>query len=393
MARELFISIYLSIFSFLFKFFNIFPMQKKVVFCASFIENNAFLYSKLKKLYPETAAVLLNYNKSCFHYFSHHQKKDDIVLFFNPKKIFSFLASIYHLATAKVVIMDNYYAFLSSVQFKREVKRLQIWHAVGAIKTFGLKDSSIKDRSKKANERFLKVYNQFEHTLVGSNKMENIFKEAFGLPSSSFIRTGIPRTDLFFDDLHKNKIITELYDHYPELRNKKVILYAPTFRDGQIDHYTLPINLAALKKTLGKEYIFVLKLHPAIKTTFDYGKQDSFILDLSDYPKVNDLLFITDYLITDYSSIPFEFSYFQKPMLFYPYDLEEYMATRGLWEPYSDLVPGPIVHSSEDIAHTILNNSFDLYRIEKFHKAWNEYSNGDSSKKAVLQIHKWLKED
>ncbi|PAD80578.1 hypothetical protein CHH57_24335 [Niallia circulans] len=105
---------------------------------------------------------------------------------------------------------------------------------------------------------------------------------------------------------------------------------------------------------------------------------------------LNDLLFITDILITDYSSIPFEFSFLQKPMIFYPYDLDEYRKTRGFWVPYHELVPGPIAYSTEEIVQFIHLSSFKMEKIANFHQEWNTYSIGNSSKNVVQTINSWL---
>lgn len=392
MVREIAITIYLAIFSFFFKLFKLFPVQSKIVFCISFVENTAFIYDELKKRNVKARIVLINENNACFSYFS--QKSDNaIVLLLKPKKIYSFLLSIYHLATAKVIILDNYFGFLSAVQFKKEVKKVQIWHAVGAIKQFGLKDPSIQNRSERANQRFNLVYNQFDNIIVGSKKMENIFSEAFGAKSSQFIYSGIPRTDIFFDESRKKKIIQDLQSTYPLLKDKKTILYAPTFRDGELNNYRLPIDLTYLQEKLGDTYVLILKLHPAIKNDIHLEKYQNFALNLSNYPKINDLLFITDYLITDYSSIPFEFSFLKKPMVFFPYDLEDYLATRGIWENYESMVPGPVVYSTEAIVNVIESNSFDRNKMKTFHQTWNEFSLGYSSSKFVSLIDEWLQEN
>lgn len=390
MVREFSITIYLDIFSFFFNLFKLFPVKNKIVFCISFVENTAYIYEELKKRNVTARIVLINENNACFSYF--RQKCDqDSVLLLRPKKLYSFLSSIYHLATAKVIILDNYFGFLSAIQFKEKVKKVQIWHAAGAIKQFGLMDPSIMNRSKRANRRFHLVYKQFDYFIVGSKKMENIFIEAFGVNSSQFIYSGIPRTDIFFDESKKSEIVQNLKSTYPLMKDKKVILYAPTFRDGELNNYHLPIDLSYLQKKLGDSYVLILKLHPAIKNYIDLEKYQHFTLNLSNYPRINDLLFITDYLITDYSSIPFEFSFLHKPMIFFPYDLENYLSTRGIWESYESMVPGPVVYSTEAIVNVIKSNSFDRKRIATFHQSWNEFSLGYSSSNLVTVIEEWIK--
>ncbi len=92
------------------------------------------------------------------------------------------------------------------------------------------------------------------------------------------------------------------------------------------------------------------------------------------YPNINDLFLVTDILITDYSSIPYEFCLLKKPMVFYPYDLEEYKKQRGIIGEYDSLVPGPVVYSTKELVSIINNNEFDLSKVEEFSLKWNQYS-------------------
>lgn len=390
MVRELFIYMYLMLFSFLFKVAKLFPLQKKIVFCVSFVENNYFIYNELKKNSQTYPCIFLTDHKTT-SFFKDKVTIGDTVLPFSPRHFGSFLKGIYHLATSRVVVLDNYFGFLSAIQFKNEVRKLQIWHANGAIKTFGWKDYSVKHRSNRAKKRFSRVYNQFDYILSGSKKMSAIYQQAFSVSEKRMLEIGIPRTDIFFDQHYIKKVKDTFYTKYPTFREKKIILYAPTFRDDQGETSDLPLNFAYFKEKLKSDYILLIKLHPSIKNAMDLSNYEGFVYDLSSYPTMNDLLFISDILITDYSSIPFEYSFLQKPMIFYPYDLEEYSQNRGFWEPYDQLVPGPIARNSEEIVDYINHSSFDYKKIENFHEDWNTYSLGNASKNVANQLHKWLK--
>lgn len=389
MVRELAIYLYLKLFSFLFEIAKLFPLQKKIVFCVSFVENTTHLYEELKKNNPNIHCIILTDYKT--HAYFKDRIKTDLVLLFAPKHPLAFLKGIYHLATSQVIVLDNYYGFLSSISFKESVKKLQIWHANGAIKTFGWKDLSVKKRSKYAKERFAAVYNQFDYILSGSDRMSTIFCEAFSASSHQILNTGIPRTDIFFDKEHIDKVTSSLYKKYINLKNKKIILYAPTFRENEPESANqIRLDFTYLKNELESDYILLVRLHPSIINRMDFSDYDGFVYNFSDYPIINDLLFITDILITDYSSIPFEFSFLQKPMIFYPYDLDEYRKTRGFWDSYHELVPGPIAYSTEEIVQLIHNSFFPLETIANFHQEWNTYSIGNSSENVVQIINNWL---
>jgi len=103
---------------------------------------------------------------------------------------------------------------------------------------------------------------------------------------------------------------------------------------------------------------------------------------------VNHLLLLTDILITDYSSIPFEFSLMEKPMIFYAYDLKEYTQIRGIQGEYRDIVPGPIARNTEDIIKYIQENSFDEITIKNYKNKWNKYSTGQSSVNLIKKLYK-----
>lgn len=391
MVREIAVFIYLRLFSFLFGLFKFLPVQMKVVFVASFIGNNINIYKELKRQDLPYSTVFL-VNQKNYPHFSKY--KDLNVLLFDIKYFFQFVSSIYHLATAKIVFVDNYYGFLADIQFKKNVKCIQLWHANGAIKKFGLEDHSIEFRSERARKRFKRVYNNFHKVIVGSEAMAEIFKKAFGLNEDRVLRTGIPRTDIFFDKGKRKKTLRKLYIKYPFLFNKKVILYAPTFRDEHLDTFELRINLELLQNELESDYVLLLKLHPSIKKGLTLSDNlKGFVYNFSDYPNINDLFFITDLLITDYSSLPFEFSLLNKPMIFFPYDLKEYGESRGFWENYEDLVPGSVTFSTTEIVNVIKSKAFQLDQIKIFNQKWNTYSKGNSSQNLVDYIKKHMTTD
>jgi teichoic acid glycerol-phosphate primase len=384
MAREVAITIYLSFFSLVFKICKWFPLKNKVVFVVSFSENNKSVYHEIRRQEFSCRTIFLTSKKV---YPSFLKFKEATVLLFEFKHLGQFLKSIYHLATAKVVLIDNYYGFLASIEFKDTAQCIQLWHAVGAIKKFGLQDPSIQNRSERAINRFNKVYQSFDKVVVGSEAMAEIFKDAFNINDSKLLRTGIPRTDIFYNGNLQISISEKLYHKYPFLKDKKIILYAPTFRDNNLNSFNLELELSLLKQNLEKDYILLLKLHPAIRNKLSFPKEyNSFVYDFSYYRNMNELLFITDILITDYSSIPFEYSLLGKPMIFFWYDIDYYQEARGFWEDYTTLIPGPIVSSTNEIVQLIKDQNFDIRSIKQFSQKWSQYSTGDSSYKIVKII-------
>ncbi len=218
--------------------------------------------------------------------------------------------------------------------------------------------------------------------------MGNYFMNAFGLKGENILRTGIPRTDFYYDQTEKEAVFNRLTGENKLLWDKKVILYAPTYRDNELNEFQLELDLKKLYDELHEDYVVMLRLHPAIKNIPDYHKiYPEFVLNYStsDYD-INELLVVADILITDYSSISYEFSLLRKPMIFFAYDLDEYTKDRGLWDRYENMVPGPVVNHTEAIIDLIRENNFDMDMIEDYANKWNKYSKGHSSENLISYL-------
>ncbi|PEL92924.1 CDP-glycerol glycerophosphotransferase family protein [Bacillus wiedmannii] len=386
MIREIQIAIYLTIFRLLFNLFRVFPIQKKATFIMSYGENALSIYEEMRDKKIDLDVVFL-YKPTCKYKLKDYPEVKSYQ--FETLSIVNMIEAVYHLTTSKHVIIDNYFGFLSAIKFRKGTECIQLWHAAGAIKKFGLLATIFKKRNKRAQKRFVKVYNNFHKIVVGSDALATVYADAFNLSQDQMLSTGIPRTDLFFNKMKKKQITNNFLNENQFLRDKKIILYAPTFRDGEIEHFNLNLNLEEIYKELHQEYIFLIKLHPAVRNKINYLKQYSdFIFDYSLHPNVNELLLITDILITDYSSIPFEFCLLNKPMIFYPYDLEHYKKQRGFIEDYHATVPGPVVYSTKELIEVIKKNDFNMNDIKNFSQKWNQYSKGNSSGNFVEKIFK-----
>lgn len=386
--REIAITLYLAVFSIIFKLSRWFPLENKVTFVVSFSENNKSIYNEMIRQDYSCRTLFLTTEKM---YPSFSKLEKSTTLLFEMKNPIDYIRSIYHLATSRVIFVDNYYGFLAKSNFKPGVKCIQLWHANGAIKKFGLKDPSTELRSEKAIQRFKAVYQRFSTVVVGSDAMANIYKQAFGIDDKRIVGTGIPRTDVFFDHSKKNNVEERFKNKYPFLEKKKVILYAPTYREDELIDAKLNLDLKKMANRLEEDYVLLLKLHPAIKNRIKLSADVSeFVYDFSNYQSMNELLFITDILITDYSSIPFEYTLLNRPVIFFLYDLEDYKNVRGIWEGFLEYLPGPIASTTDDIVGLIEENSFDYERIHLFADKWNQYSRGRSSENVVDLVKELL---
>lgn len=375
MLREFLIASYLFLVNIIFNISKLFNLQNKTTFVVSFPGNIPMIIEELNNYSLDEEIVVIQANKLSL------TLSDPTVKILQLHHPLYFIQAIYHLATSRYVMVDNYYGFLAATEFKDEVTCVQVWHAVGAMKQFGLEDMSNELRSDKAIERFKLVYDRFDKVVVGSTHMERIFTTSFGIDDEQrFLRTGIPRTDFFFDHLARQEAVAKFNLDFPLAESRKVILYAPTYRDEQLEDsiVSLQLDLDKMYNQFKSDYILLLRLHPAMNHHF-MNKYPGFIFNVSDYDSINTLLVGSDILITDYSSIPFEFALLNKPMIFYAYDLADYKQNRGLPVDYEASLPGPIALNTDEIISLIKEHNFDLDRVEQFAREWNEYSVGHST--------------
>ncbi|MCR9005122.1 CDP-glycerol glycerophosphotransferase family protein [Staphylococcus epidermidis] len=293
----------------------------------------------------------------------------------------------YFLGKSKYILVDDYHPMIYKLQFRENQEIVQVWHAVGAFKTVGF------SRTGKKGGPFIDSigHRNYSKAYVSSNNDILYYAEAFGIEEHRVIPTGVPRTDVLFDESYKTRIKQSLETKLPIIKNKKVILFAPTFRGNghRTAHYPFfKINFARLASYCEEHQATVLfKMHPFVRNKLNipaiYSK---YFLDISNYREVNDVLFITDILISDYSSLIYEFSVFKKPMLFYAFDLEDYIYTRDFYEPYETFVPGKIVKTFDELILALENNDFELEKVKPFLNKNFKYKDGKSSERLVKDL-------
>lgn len=299
------------------------------------------------------------------------------------KLINFFIIIPYHIATSKTILMDNIFLAFAYTKFKKNVSIVQLWHGTGSIKKFALdhEEGLIRNLGKKANMKN-------SHLIIGSESMLPIYKSAFEMPEEKIYPIGSPRTDLFFDEKLIGKKIAEFYEKYSELFKKKIVLYAPTFRDKDLKNNDLSLNSELINafEKLDENHVLIVKLHPAISKNFTINNLNidsslkNRIYDLSDI-NLNSLLFVSDLLITDYSSIIYEYSLLNKKMIFYPYDLEEYKESQGFYFDYENFVPGPISTDSDNLFEEILKEYDTKKAVENFKERYMNKSDGKSTER------------
>ncbi|GKU83433.1 CDP-glycerol glycerophosphotransferase family protein [Niallia sp. NCCP-28] len=361
-------------FSLTYKLCKMFPLKEKKIIFAS--DSRSELSGNFQFVFDELLKRDLDYDYHLLLKKGVDEKK-------SYKEIFTLA---YHLATAKYILLDDFYPMIYPLKIRPGAELIQLWHAVGAFKTFGFsrlgRPGGPSPKSK--NHR------NYTKAIVSSHNVAKHYAEGFGIDVDKVVPTGIPRTDVFFNKEYQENVRKNLYEEYPFLKGKKVIMFAPTFRGNgqQSAHYPMEVlNLEKLYHELKDEYVFLFKIHPFVKNEFSIPYQYSdFYYDFSSYREINDLLFITDILITDYSSVCFEYALLNKPMIFFAFDVEEYVRTRDFYYDYHSFIPGPLAKTTEQMLSIIQKEDFKMEKIEPFVDYFFEDLDGNSTERVVDQL-------
>jgi len=217
-----------------------------------------------------------------------------------------------------------------------------------------------------------------------------IFSRCFEMPITSIKVIGLPRND---ELLPKKSIlrVKELREKLGIPEGKKVILYAPTFReyekDGSNCILSLPINLIKWQQKLGNKYVLLLRAHHEVVKLMNINEND-FMKNVSNYPNLNELMIASDILISDYSSIYFDFSIQAKPMICFAYDYEKYKKERGLYFDIRKELHDEEIKSEDDLINALLNiNIEDRVKITEAFRDKYIQAYGDAGKKSLDLIY------
>lgn len=285
------------------------------------------------------------------------------------------------IAESKYILVDDFYPIIYALKLRKNQELIQVWHAMGAFKKIGYsrKTATIKSLT----------HRNYTAAITSSKNIRSNYAEAFGIDISKVYSIGIPRTDIFFDKKYIDEKKEELYDKYPNLKNKKVILFAPTFRgSGQKTAYYdfNIIDFKKIKEELKKDYVFIIKLHPFIKNINDIPKDDDFFINLTKEREINDLLFITDILITDYSSVIFENSLLNNKVIFFTPDLKEYIQSRDFFYEFDKYTYGDVTYNTKELIDSIKKPSQDTKKLKEFKNYFCSSCDGKSTKRFVEEL-------
>lgn len=295
------------------------------------------------------------------------------------------------IATAKYVFVNEASNVVSCVPMRPETVVTQTWHGCGAFKKFGFSTAELIFGATRKEMLKFPFYKNYTHVTLSSPEISWAYEEAMNLSDRKEVLKpiGTSRTDVFYDPAFIRHSYDKLHHIMPESVGKKVILYAPTFR-GRVAKGQAPdmLNVEMFRESLGEEYVLLMKYHPLVrKPPVVPASCAAFAQDFTDAMSIEELLSVSDICISDYSSLVFEYSLFEKPMIFFSYDLSEYFDWRGFYYDYDELTPGPVFRTNLEMIDYIrhIDERFDKQRVVDFRNKFMSACDGHATER-IMQL-------
>ncbi|WP_312608715.1 CDP-glycerol glycerophosphotransferase family protein [Mammaliicoccus sciuri] len=288
----------------------------------------------------------------------------------------------------------------SQIEKKDNQLYIQTWHGTPLKKLAN--DQTVISIPDVTLEEYLYGFNKetsrWDFLISPSETATERFKSAFNLKEEQMLTLGYPRNDDLVQ-LNDEKYIKQLKQKYDIPSNKKVILYAPTWRDNDRTdvgkyNFKLKLDLDAFSKELSNEYVLLIRAHYLVSEHLNLEDYKN-VYDLSDANDINELFLMSDVLITDYSSVYFDYANLRRPILFFAYDKDEYANDiRGFYLPYESDLPGPVFETSEALIDYIKSMQYedipqsDTYKT--FNHKYNHLDDGEATKRVSEKIIRTL---
>lgn len=278
------------------------------------------------------------------------------------------LGDMYYLATSKVAVLDTYSISVSCLKHKDELKVIQMWHASGAVKKFGLQCLGTKEGRDEKISRAMCMHENYDYVIAPGKATAAFYMEAFGCKAECIKLCSLPRIDELLEDTGST---SRFFRENPDLSQKKIVLYLPTFRDGE----------AAAVKMLKKEfenqqdYHLIVSTHPLFSKV---EKDDRFYFkgDFSTY----DLLKAANAVITDYSACAFDACVLMKPLYFFVPDYDRYSAARGMNIDLKNELPKAVFEDAGELLSQMKNGEYDYDSLYSFKTKYMEKAGAENSK-------------
>lgn len=288
----------------------------------------------------------------------------------------------WQMGKANTILIDDYFAVLKDLGDRNTQKIVQLWHAGSGFKSVGYSRFG-----QYGSPNLRNAHRLYSYAICGSQHLRDVYSEAFGIERESVLATGLPRIDGFLREGRAEEVRAEFEESFPDARGKRKILLAPTFRGrGSGDaHYDYDeIDFPALYEACGEDTVVLFRQHHFIPEPAPIpGELSDRLIDVASCPDTNDLLLISDVLITDYSSVIYEYSLLERPMIFFAYDLETYSATRGMHRAYEEAAPGSIATTFDDLVALIRKPDLSVEKTKEFVRENFDYVDTNNSDRVI----------
>lgn len=362
--------------NFIYFFMKLFPTDSnKVLFLSrqsgTPSEDFLFLEKRLKELKPDIKIIMIT------------QRADNN---FNSMLKFAWatLRSMACMATARVCVLDAYWPAVSVLKHKKSLAVIQMWHAMGKIKKSGYQSLGKKFGRSEMIAKEMRMHRNYDVIIAGGKAFNPFYCASFGVSEDILYNVGLPRMDSLRENRQQCR---ELFNKtYPAFRNKKIILYAPTFRKGHV------LDTSALRDAFdftNEDHILVVRRHPnqqlrleSVRPAFTCSKLPTSVL-----------LSVCDCVITDYSAITIEAAILGKPVYFYPFDYEDYIAHNGLNVVLSDEFPTSVYRDPKELFAAIEKGNYDYENYNRFREKYLPSLEGRATDKIATLIIGCLEKD
>lgn len=297
----------------------------------------------------------------------------------------------------KYLALSKYW--VNNIIFPIHTKRpgnvyLQTWHGT-PLKKLGF-DITIPGPEVQGRQNFYHESRNWDYLISSNPYSSKIFRRAFKY-NKEMLELGYPINDIFFKD--NDEFVANLKSKLGINPDKKVILYAPTWKDDEKNeswqhYFNLEIDLNRLYEEFSDEYVFILKMHHLVSENLVIDdKMKDFAIDLSSYDDIQELYIMSDMLITDYSSVFFDYAHSKRPILFFVPDLNHYIENvRGLYLNMEKELPGPLVRDNDELIDIIRNiddvTSEYSDKYDEFYERFCSLCNGNSAREIIEKVFK-----
>ncbi len=271
---------------------------------------------------------------------------------------------------------------------------LETWHGT-PLKKLAFDMDDITSASQNHKTMFYKHGREWNYLISANPFSTDVFERAFVFERSKILEYGYPRNDILYAE-NKDEIALEVKKELGIPTDKRVILYAPTWRDNQFYDkgkykFTLAMDLDRMRKEFSEDSVILLRTHYYIADILDLSEYEGFVFNGSQYEDVSRLYLASDICITDYSSVFFDFANLKRPILFFVYDYAEYAdEIRGMYMDMEKEMPGPILHDNDALIDALHNmdaiNENYKKRYEEFYNRFCCVDDGHASERTIEKV-------